>query len=70
MMDEIVDISKKNGIEKINGKYLKTQKNAMVKDLFGEFGFKKVAENENGDSEWELTGLSEYENKCKCIGLA
>lgn len=62
MLDEFVRQCRERKIAKIIGHYYKTNKNAMVKDLYGTFGFTKVKEFENGDSTWELE-TSEYKNK-------
>ncbi len=67
MLDEIVNACKKRNINRIVARYLKTEKNAMVKNLLSDFGFDKLNENENGDSEWELKDLVNYKAKCKCI---
>lgn len=54
MMDSLVQAARNYGIQRIRGYYYKTKKNAMVKDFYGNFGFEKVAELENGDSEWMI----------------
>lgn len=54
MLDELVSQCLERGVTKIIGHYYKTNKNAMVSELYGEFGFEKVKEFENGDSTWEL----------------
>jgi FkbH-like protein len=58
MLDELVRQCQEKGIRKLVGHYYRTAKNAMVKDLYGTFGFTKVAEFENGDSTWELDPTS------------
>ncbi len=68
MLDELVRRAREKGAVKIVGHYYKTAKNAMVKDLYGTFGFTKVAEFENGDSTWELE-LAGYENHCHVIAI-
>lgn len=65
MLDELVRQCRERGAVKIVGHYYKTNKNAMVKDLYDIFGFTKVKEFENGDSTWELK-TSEYKNK-NCV---
>ena len=52
----------KQGITAICGYYYKTAKNAMVKDLFGTFGFTKTEQFENGDSTWRME-IAGYENQ-------
>lgn len=54
MLDELVRQCLERGVTKIIGHYYKTNKNAMVSELYGEFGFEKVKEFENGDSTWKL----------------
>ena len=49
-------------ITAICGYYYKTAKNAMVKDLFGTFGFTKTEQFENGDSTWRME-IAGYENQ-------
>ena len=66
MLDRLVEICRKNGISVINGFYYKTAKNAMVKDLFTDFGFEKTSENENGDRTFRMN-VDGYENKNKSI---
>ncbi|MBR3023968.1 MAG: HAD-IIIC family phosphatase [Oscillospiraceae bacterium] len=68
MLDRLVEICRKNGISVINGYYYKTAKNAMVKDLFTDFGFEKTSENENGDRTFRMN-TDGYENKNKSINV-
>ncbi|MCM1335843.1 MAG: HAD-IIIC family phosphatase [Bacteroides sp.] len=53
MLDEVVRRAKERGIAKIFGYYRPTAKNGMVKELYGDFGFKKVAESEE-ETVWKL----------------
>ena len=53
MLDNVVSEAKKCGIAKIKGYYYPTAKNAMVKELFGSFGFRKISDD-NGNTVWEL----------------
>lgn len=68
MLDELVKISRKRQIKKIIGFYYKTEKNNMVSNLYLDFGFVKVHED-NGDTVWELNNLDEYINKNKYISI-
>ena len=68
MLDRLVEICRKNGISVINGYYYKTAKNAMVKDLFTDFGFEMTSENENGDRTFRMN-VDGYENKNKSINV-
>ena len=62
MLDTLVAECRKQGITAICGNYYKTAKNAMVKDLFGTFGFTKTEQFENGDSTWRME-IAGYENQ-------
>ncbi len=68
MLDRLVEICKMNGITKIIGYYYKTAKNKMVKELFSDFGFAKIDENENEDAKYELD-ITDYTNKNKHINV-
>lgn len=54
MLDEVVKKAAEKGIRKIKGYYYQTEKNGMVKDFYGQCGFQKRAQDENGNSEWIL----------------
>ena len=69
MFDCLVDECKKKKISRINAEYIRTNKNDMVKNLLSEFGFKKIEEDEAGNSKWELSELSRYINKCGVITI-
>ena len=65
MLDKLIEAARARGIRKILGYYYPTNKNGMVKELYGSFGFTKTADND-GNTLWEL--LTEgYENKTKHI---
>ena len=66
MLDTLVEKCKARGINKIIGHYYPTAKNSMVKNLFGDFGFTKTVESDDGTTEWELL-LDNYENKNNVI---
>ena len=53
MLDNVVSAAKESGIKTIKGYYYPTAKNAMVKELFGLFGFTKISD-EGGNTVWEL----------------
>lgn len=67
MLDRLVYKAKQKGIKKLVGYYFKTKKNSMVKNLFDEFGFEKVKE-ENENTVWELC-LENYKEKNKFIEI-
>lgn len=52
MLNTLIDFAKDNGVSKIVGHYYPTEKNALVKDLYGIMGFEKVREDEMGNSDW------------------
>ena len=68
MLDTLVGAAKEKGIDTLVGYYYPTAKNAMVKELFGRFGFDKVSEDENGSTVWRLS-VGGYENKNSHIGV-
>lgn len=57
IFNEITKIAKNNGYKKVVGEYIKTEKNAMVKDLYKTMGYKDV-----GNGLFELV-VNEYKNK-------
>lgn len=59
MMTYVVTEARRRGLTKVNGRFVPTPKNGMVRDFFGRFGFIKVAEAANGAAEWELN-TAEY----------
>ncbi len=69
MMDELVKFACKNGIRQINGYYYTTAKNGMVKDFYALQGFKKVAEDEDGNSVWQFTISDDYKMKNEVISV-
>lgn len=68
MLDRLAEICQKQNITKIHGYYYKTAKNKMVRDLYTDFGFTKIFENENEDSEFELD-ITDYKNKNNHINV-
>ncbi len=57
IFNEITKIAKDKGYKKVIGEYIKTEKNAMVKDLYKTMGYKDV-----GNGQFELV-VDEYKNK-------
>jgi FkbH-like protein len=68
MLDELVRIANERGIKKIHGYYYPTSKNGMVRDFYDVMGFKKVAEDADGNIEWVLE-TSDYSRRCKTINV-
>lgn len=62
MLDELVQAAKEQGVVQIIGNYYPTAKNGMVKNLFADFGFEKIAEDGEGNTKWQLF-TEKYENK-------
>ena len=62
MLDELVEQCRTRGIRTIYGYYYQTAKHAMVRELFGTFGFTKTEQFENGDSTWMLP-VASYEKR-------
>ena len=67
MMDALVEECRKRAIQKIYGYYIKTEKNAMVKDFYGKMGFSCISEGDNGDSKWLLDLTLPYESQNRVI---
>jgi len=68
LLDEIIRKSKEKGIQKIQGYYFKTAKNAMVKEFYKTMGFTLVSQSEE-DSVWEYVIPENYELKNKVIDV-
>lgn len=62
MMDKFIAECSNCGVQKIIGHYYPTAKNSMVKNFYGDMGFKKVVEDDKGNSQWEML-IKDYENK-------
>lgn len=54
MINRLVEEAQKAGVAEIFGYYYPTKKNAMVKELFGDFGFAKISEDDDGNTVWKL----------------
>lgn len=68
MLDEVVKAAQAEGLTEIYGYYYPTKKNAMVRELFGTFGFAKQSEDADGNSIWKLD-LSGYTPKNEVIQI-
>ena len=69
MMDKLVEYCQKLGINEIYGYYYPTSKNAMVKDFYGTINFKKISEDEAGNSIWKYIIPENYEQQNKFINI-
>ena len=68
MLDTLVSDAKNKGLESIIGYYYPTPKNGMVKEFYARMGFEKVAEDEKGNTTWQLD-LDSYEPKNPAIEI-
>ena len=68
MLDELVKQCRAQGITTIRGHYYPTRKNGMVRELYKTFGFAKVGEDEEGNTDWELQ-VEGYEDQNKYIKI-
>lgn len=66
MMNRLVDKASAAGITSLFGYYSPTPKNAMVSSLFDEFGFERIAQNEQGEVTWKCE-LSTYRRRTNHI---
>ena len=66
MMNELVLKAKARGVCKIVGHYYPTPKNGMVKEFYGDYGFKLTSEDEAGNRIWELN-VGDYSEKVSYI---
>ena len=62
MFDKFVNICKNKNIKRIIGKYIKTEKNDMVKELYKDLGLKCIEKNETY-TVWEIEDINKYVNK-------
>lgn len=69
MMDELVELSKREGISVIYGYYYPTAKNGMVKDFYSMQGFDKVSEDDTGNTVWKIELQDGYERKQHVIKI-
>lgn len=61
MMDSLIELCKKRGVETLKGTYFPTKKNFMVMEHYRKMGFEKVVEDSIG-TVWELQ-ISKYKKK-------
>ncbi len=62
MLDRLVERCREQGIKTIRGYYYPTAKNGMVRELYGFFGFRKISEDDSGNTVWELS-VDTYEKR-------
>lgn len=66
MLDTLVKECKERSVDTVIGHYYPTAKNGMVRNLFGDFGFEKTFEGEDGTTEWKLS-VKDYKNQNNVI---
>jgi FkbH-like protein len=54
VLNEIMAAAQANGIPKILGIYMPTEKNELVRDHYRDLGFSCIRTNDDGSSEWVL----------------
>lgn len=54
MLAHLCDVARTQGLKKISGRMVPTDKNVPVRDLFDKHGFTKLASGASGTSSWEL----------------
>ena len=59
IFNNIFEIARKKGLKQVKGEYIPTEKNGLVKDLFENFGFKRVSSEDTAEL-WILP-TDEYE---------
>ena len=69
MLDTLVEKCRQAGIRRIRGYYYPTPKNHMVEKLYETFGFTKCAEDEAGNTQWELA-VEGYQNQNHVIAVS
>lgn len=69
MMDTLVEQCKARGVKRILGYYYPTKKNKMVQEFYGLQGFRKISEDEVGNTTWEFIIPEDYQNKNQVIAV-
>jgi FkbH-like protein len=55
LMTYVFEHAKRLGLNRVTGEYAPTAKNAMVRDFFSQFGFRKISEAAEGRTLWTLS---------------
>lgn len=53
-MNRVVEIARDRGYRRVEGAFVPTAKNAMVRDFYERFGFERTTEHDGGRTEWVL----------------
>lgn len=68
MMDALASRCEALGVKAVRGFYFPTTKNGMVRDFYEKQGFRKISEDPDGSTVWELS-LAGYEQKNHVISV-
>ena len=68
MMDALASRCEALGVKTVRGFYFPTAKNGMVRDFYEKQGFRKISEDPDGSTVWELS-LEGYEQKNHVISV-
>ncbi len=68
-MNAVVEIARDSGSQEISGTYIPTEKNAMVRDFFARFGFRKTDQSLLGTTQWTLP-VADYKEQHVFIARA
>ena len=68
LFDYLIKLCKSKGISTINGYYIKSEKNIIVKDFYKTLGFKKIKGRKNEDK-WKFEITKKYIKKNKIIKI-
>lgn len=55
LMAHVFRSARRLGLSRVTGEYVPTDKNALVRDFFTQFGFQKLSEETNGRTLWALS---------------
>lgn len=69
MLDSLIGVCVERNVKQIQGIYIPTAKNKMVKDFYKTMGFAQVGEDSNGKTTWTLEITKSYKKKNKVIIL-
>ena len=62
MMNVLISKAKEMGIVRVHGHYYPTVKNSIVKDFYGDYGYKKLKEDASGNTEYVID-TEDYKDK-------
>lgn len=69
MMDALVQRCQELGVKEILGYYYPTAKNSMVKEFYGTLGFKKIDEDDEGNTTWQFKVTKKYVSQNRFIKI-